>query len=485
MFLSGAYGKVVLSVACGKLFWEVCRVLTRRILTTLLGLALRVFFRRIETAGLERVPREGAVVFVMNHPNALVDPVFLLCLAPRRVSFLAKSTLFKMPVIKFLVRALDAIPVYRKQDAGEDTSKNRETFERAHALLKAGGTLGICPEGVSHNEASLRPLKSGAARIALGAASSGSSSSADLRLSIVPAGLYYTSKTTFRSSALLYFGEPLAVRRVALDAGAEPPREAVQELNARIETALREVTLNAEHHEALATIARAERIFSAEEEEDDNSQSLTRELKLRRRFIEGYAFHRAQSPARIAALEARITKYEEELKQAGFADPRDLSTVTLSRHAATRHVLTRFLVFILLAPLALAGAVLHYPVYRLAGFLSTTFSKNYDDMVSTIKIIAAMLFFPLTWIVLGVVAYVFKSWWAGVLLLVLTPLAGYVALRFSEEFDRFVGGVRALAFFITERGFFKQLLAERKAIRREILSLADEATRAGALKTGV
>ncbi|HVF51612.1 MAG TPA: 1-acyl-sn-glycerol-3-phosphate acyltransferase, partial [Pyrinomonadaceae bacterium] len=430
--------------------------------------------------------REGAVVFVMNHPNALVDPVFLLCLAPRRVSFLAKSTLFKMPVIKFLVRALDAIPVYRKQDAGEDTSKNRETFERAHALLKAGGTLGICPEGVSHNEASLRPLKSGAARIALGAASSGSGQ--DLRLSIVPAGLYYTSKTTFRSSALLYFGEPLAVPPVppvALDAGGEPPREAVQELNGRIETALREVTLNAEHHEALATIARAERIFSAEDDADDDSQSLTRELKLRRRFVEGYAFHRAQSPARIAALEARITKYEEELRQAGFADPRDLSTVTLSRHAATRHVIARFILFILLAPLAVAGAVLHYPVYRLAGFLSTTFSKNYDDMISTIKIIAAMLFFPLTWIVLGVAAYVFKSWWAGALLLVVVPLAGYVALRFSEEFDRFVGGVRALAFFITERGFFKQLLAERKAIRREILSLADEATRAGALKTGV
>ncbi len=147
--------------------------MTRRIITVILRFALRIFFRRVEVAGLERVPRRGATIFVLNHQNGLVDPAFLLCYAPRPVSFLAKSTLFKTPMLGFLVRALDAIPVYRKQDAGEDTSKNRETFTRAHTLLKSGGTIGVCPEGVSHNESSLRPLKSGTARIALGAASTG------------------------------------------------------------------------------------------------------------------------------------------------------------------------------------------------------------------------------------------------------------------------------------------------------------------------
>ena len=96
---------------------------------------------------------------------------FLLCFAPRRVSFLAKSPLFRMPVIGSLVRALDSIPVYRRQDEGADTSRNRETFGRSAALLRRGGTLAICPEGASHSEPYLLPLKTGAARIALGAAS--------------------------------------------------------------------------------------------------------------------------------------------------------------------------------------------------------------------------------------------------------------------------------------------------------------------------
>src|SRR5215210_5761993 len=166
-------------------FWRRHKLLlVRRVICAVLGLALRVFFRRIEVAGLERIPQREPVVFVLNHPNGLVDPVFILCLAPRRVSFLAKAPLFRIPVIGPLVRALDSLPVYRKQDEGEDPSRNRETFELSRALLKRGGTIAICPEGISHNETRLMPLKSGAARIALAAASA--SNGEALHLKIVP-----------------------------------------------------------------------------------------------------------------------------------------------------------------------------------------------------------------------------------------------------------------------------------------------------------
>src|SRR5436190_1924015 len=112
----------------------------RAIVSVLLGLILRVFFRRIEVAKQERVPREGPVIFVLNHPNALVDPVFILRFAGRPVSFLAKEPIFRMPFVGFLARSLDSLPVYRKQDEA-DLAKNRETFERARALLARGGTI--------------------------------------------------------------------------------------------------------------------------------------------------------------------------------------------------------------------------------------------------------------------------------------------------------------------------------------------------------
>src|SRR6266849_6406253 len=131
--------------------------MTRRIICAILKLALRVYFRHIEVSGLENVPAESPLIFVLNQQNALVDPVFPLCLAPRRVSFLAKAPLFRMPVIGYFVRALDSLPAYRRQDEGEDVSRNLETFAAARKLLARGGTIGICPEGVSHNEPRLSP----------------------------------------------------------------------------------------------------------------------------------------------------------------------------------------------------------------------------------------------------------------------------------------------------------------------------------------
>jgi len=134
------------------------------------ALVLRIFFRRIEISGSEHVPSAGPVLFVLNHPNGLIDPGFLLCLAPRRVSFLAKAPLFRMPVVGWLCRTFQAIPVHRRQDAGSDPAQNRETFEAARRVLAGGGAIAIFPEGTSHNDPQLRPFKTGAARIALGAA---------------------------------------------------------------------------------------------------------------------------------------------------------------------------------------------------------------------------------------------------------------------------------------------------------------------------
>ncbi|HEX8499867.1 MAG TPA: lysophospholipid acyltransferase family protein [Pyrinomonadaceae bacterium] len=455
----------------------------RRAIKVVLLFALRVFFRRVEVVGRERVPREGACLFVLNHPNALVDPAFLLCFAPRRVSFLAKSPLFRTPVVGFFVRALDSIPVYRRQDETGDTAAlNRKTFERAAALLRRGGTIAICPEGASHDEPFLLPLKSGAARIALGAVSAGGGAALDLK--IVPAGLYYTAKTTFRSGALLYFGEPIPVEPVEPGPDGEPPRDSVRALSARIAGGLGSLTLSADRHEALQMVARAERIFSSDEGDEGERPSLERELRRRRRFVEAYAFHRQHSPARLEVLEGRITAYEEELRQAGLEDPRQLSPATVSEYARVWKLAARVALFVVLLPAALAGAALHYPAYKLAGALASRFAREYDDVLSTFKIAAALLLFPLTWGVLAVLLYGAAGWWGVLAALLTAPLAGFVALRTREEFGRFVAGTRAALFFVRERSFFRRLLEERRRIRRELLDLGDEYERAAAPPDG-
>ena len=439
----------------------------RRVIVALLRLALRIYFQRIEVTGLEHVPAETPVIFVLNHPNALVDPVFLLCLAPRRVSFLAKAPLFRMPVIGYLVKALDSLPVYRRQDEGEDVTKNQETFVAARKLLARGGTIGICPEGVSHDEPGLRPIKTGAARISLAAVSTNEVS----ELKIVPAGLYYTAKTSFRSDALLYFGNPIDVEPVTLEADGTPPREAVRALSQRIETALREVILDAKHEEELQTTARAERIFSSASY-DASGESLKTELRLQQRFIKAYSVLQQRQPERLRRLELRMIRFEAELQQAGV-DPDELSPPgsTLRVVAA---IIRRSLLFLLMLGPAIIGTIAHYPAYRLGGYLARTISKDSDDVISTVKIISEMLLFPLTWIVLAVLGYVYFGWWAVAAVLLVIPISGYVAIVFFEELDKSIAGVRVLTYFLVRRRFFVRLLAERNAIRNEIIALGKE-----------
>jgi len=123
---------------------------------------------------------------------------------------------------------------------------------------------------------------------------------------------------------------------------------------------------------------------------------------------------------------------------------------------------------------AVIGTIAHYPAYKLGGLLATRISRHSEDVISTVKIISAMLLFPLTWIVLTVLGFVFSGWVAAVLALVVIPFSGYIAIVFFEELDKSVAGVRVLTFFLVRRRFFVRLLAERKAIREEIIALGKE-----------
>jgi 1-acyl-sn-glycerol-3-phosphate acyltransferase len=426
-------------------------------------LLLRVFFRRIEMAGAERIPATGPVIFALNHPNGLVDPLFLLCFAPRPVSFLAKAPLFRMPLIGFFVRSFGSIPVYRKQDPGTDVSRNRETFENARALLSRGGVLALFPEGASHDEPKLLGLKTGAARIALGVAS-------EEGLHIVPASLYYTWKTRFRSSALLTFGEPLEVAPVALDERGEPPPRATKDLTHRIEDALSELTLVAESREALDLVRRAERIFSIETEE--TPVPLAEQLDLRRRFVAGSVRLQERDPARLAAIQARIRRFEAERREAGL--PLEQLTPDALTARALIRVIAGNLGSLLLLPFAAVGAFLHYPAYRLAGFLARQFARGAEDQLATIKAGSSMLLFPATWALCVAAAGVIAGRRAALVAVILAPLSGYAALRARESLDLIVGRARALLYAFSGAYAARRLVAERRAIREEIIGIATE-----------
>jgi glycerol-3-phosphate O-acyltransferase / dihydroxyacetone phosphate acyltransferase len=440
----------------------------QRLVHAAVCVALRLFFRRIETSRADLVPTAGPLVFVLNHPNGLIDPALVFAALPRRISFLAKSTLFPLPVLGALLRTVEALPLYRRADAGADLSQNLRTFEACRRLLRRGRCIALFPEGVSHNSTKLLPVKTGAARIALGAASvKGEGEDGPLALRILPVGLYYTSKTSFRSEALLRFGEPMEVAPVELEEDGEPPRAEVRELSARVEAALRGVTLNVETEEQLGVAQRAERLFSSVYEGLNVRLPLAARFDFLRRFAAG-ALNRLSPASGEDALGTRLLRHEAALRRIGIA-PENLS---LSRHSAWyvfRHFLLRGALLLLLSPLAIAGAALHYPAYLLCALLARLVPRHgVDEIAPTVKILAAVALMPLTWLVVAGLCF---YWWGPGAALAALPAAvvcGYVAMRTLEELHDMRGWFKAVLLLVRRRHLFLRLLVERQALGEEI-----------------
>ena len=423
--------------------------ITFKIILALFGIALRFFFRRIETVNADVVPRGAGVIFVLNHPNGLIDPALVFVALPRRISFLAKSTLFRMPVISFLLRTVEALPLYRRIDAGEDVSKNQKTFELCRELLARGGSIALFPEGVSHNSPKLLPMKTGAARIALGAATAG-----DIEVKIVPVGLFYTSKTTFRSEALLHFGEPFVVPTIKLDEDGQPPKAEVKELTAKIEDELREVTLNAETESEIHLARLAEEIFASAASENPN-------LGEKLDFLKNYVGENADPE-----LAVRLRDYDARLHEFGI-EPEHLTLAELTRGFVVYRALLQTWILIVLLPLSIFGAVLHAPAYQLCKLIAYLYSRHdADDIASTVKVLAGMLFVPLTWFVTAIILYFLSgSWQIALASIPFSFIAGYAALYSLEEFSEMHGWAKAIWLFLMRREKFLRLYVERRELR--------------------
>jgi hypothetical protein len=103
--------------------------------------------------------------------------------------------------------------------------------------------------------------------------------------------------------------------------------------------------------------------------------------------------------------------------------------------------------------------------------VATGIAKGAEDALASIKVLAAMLLFPVTWIGAAVGGWLWRGPEAAVAAVVVAPLTGYAALVFFERLDRIVGGARALGLFTFQRWAFLRLLAERKGIQEAILAL--------------
>jgi len=139
------------------LFWPLAAIVV-----PLMGL-----IARIRITGAEKLPREGAFVLAPNHYSEL-DPI-IVAVAVWRIGraprFMAKESLFKIPVVGWILRKTGMIPVARSSSA----SAAKQTMKQSAELVEHGRGVIVYPEGTLTRDPDLWPMrgKSGAVRLAL------------------------------------------------------------------------------------------------------------------------------------------------------------------------------------------------------------------------------------------------------------------------------------------------------------------------------
>jgi 1-acyl-sn-glycerol-3-phosphate acyltransferase len=384
--------------------------------------ALRVYYRLHRAGGA--VPRHGPVLLVANHPNSLLDPAMVALAARRPVRFLAKAPLFTDPLVGFLVRGAGSIPVYRKADDPSQVSRNEEMFRAVHEALAGGAAVGIFPEGLSHSEPSLAPLKTGAARIALGTLAAHG-----VRVPIVPIGTIFRDKNVFRSEALVTVGQPIAWDDLSPDAGGDG--HAVRELTQRIDRALRDVTVNLERWEDAALVELAEAIYAAEfGRAGDAAEWVTR----LRTTTETLSHLRSSTADSSIPLAKDIARHARLLQRLGLR-PRDL--VEDPKRPGTLWWLLRRLPLGGVIPLLVlvVGTAVFFVPYRLTGIVEKR-ARPRDDVRATHKVLAGVIVFPVWIIAVSLVIGAIAGSLAGLLAVVAVPALGLFTLGLREQWGQ-------------------------------------------------
>ena len=204
-------------------------------------LKVGLFFlhKKITVVGKENIPKKGAILFIGNHQNALIDAILIPTTTKRKIHFLTRASAFSTKLITKFLKSLNLIPVYRIRDGIGTIERNLAVFEQCFEILNNEGAVEVFAEGAHHLKRQILPLKKGFARIILGTLKKYPT----LEIQIVPIGINYDSHLNFPSSVSIHYGKPILANNFI---NVENPDIRFMAIKNEVNSALKKLTLHIE-----------------------------------------------------------------------------------------------------------------------------------------------------------------------------------------------------------------------------------------------
>ncbi len=430
-------------------------------------LLVRVFFRQVQVEHGRRLRPGVPTVLVADHRNGLVDGLVLMAALDRFPRFLGKSTLFANPLLWPFLTLAGVVPVYRPADGGP-TSRNVESFGAAARLLGQGGLVAIFPEGISHDEPGLQPLRTGAARIALGAVGDGVTG-----VETVAVSLLYDEKQRFRSRVLVRVGCPQPVEagprtQLSSDDNRAAVRLLTDDLAARLRSLGPAVIDSAEAD----LVTECAEVAARSDGPSCRPVSLAERERMRHALLlAGEVAGQVVAPTNgLDALRSAVASYRWARERCDLTDAQIASVASASQGSArfrsSLAVAVAVAEVLVLLPAVAIGILVHALPYLVVKQASRM-PRN-EGIRATVKIVGNLVLFFLVYLTLGVVLGVVFGAPVGVAVTLVAPLCGYVTVVAAERLCGIVDTIR-VNHFARRRGLD---FAELAGLRTRVLAAA-------------
>ncbi len=170
---------------------------------------LHLFYKNIRVSGKENIPKNGPILFVANHQNAMMDPLVVATATNNTMYFLARASAFKKKIASKLLRSIHAIAIYRVRDGVNSKALNEAVFNECLGLFNEKQNILIFPEGSHSQKRQVRSLRAGFVRMTIDYLIANPTKN----LKIVPVGLNYSDTFNYAEKLHVVFGEPINSRQ--------------------------------------------------------------------------------------------------------------------------------------------------------------------------------------------------------------------------------------------------------------------------------
>jgi 1-acyl-sn-glycerol-3-phosphate acyltransferase len=437
------------------------------------AIALRWYYADVALVGTEKIPGEGPILVVVNHPNALVDVLVAARAVHRRLGFTAKATLFSNRVSAALLRLIGVLPLRRASDeagvAPADATRNAQSFAAVADALARSAAILIFPEGKSHDDPAMAPARTGAARMVIQAIETRHVT----RIQIVPIGLIFQKKDRPRSSVVAIVGDI-----VDADSVIASSTDAVGALTSSIDSALRSVTLNytskadAEKDARVARTIQALMRFRAPSVGSpggfDERAEIARLLPRLRRALAEQSVSLNQ---RAMDLEAELLDFDRSLKMRHIS--LDDFSIDMSVRRGAIFVAREVALLLIAGPIAAWGWINHLIPFRAALVAGGRVRHSAADPAMR-TIVAGAAFVMMMYMLQGAAVTLIAGPWWGLAYVVSLPVAADINLRTRDRLRRALRRARAYLSFRARPNVQDDLLARARQLRSEMVSLARE-----------